>query len=114
MNNHKIKLSLLDDYVELTKILIFCKNADFTAEIANLSETAQVVMLAYDKIFVALKMNDCSLLVFKQEINYCLANFKFYKTENGQNLINKNFETLNKIKTNLKQKLKKLSCPLPV
>ena len=110
MLKNKIKLSLVDDYVKLVIFENFFNSYNSFAGIEVVQKRNQNSQLrkVYDIMFEKLRMNDCSLLLLKQQLkaNNNLSYICNKQTE--QDIINKIFDSINKIEANLKDKIRLL------
>ena len=100
MTKQKIKLSLIDDYISLFKILNFCVNGEdfsgnFNLELANLKIACENAIARFEKKFVEIKMADLSLKIVQNELNYACFNpipskkIVVEQSKNYQNILNK-------------------------
>ena len=110
MLKNKIKLSLVDDYVKLVIFENFFNSYNSFAGIEVVQKRNQNSQLrkVYDIMFEKLRMNDCSLLLLKQQLkaNNNLSYICNKQTE--QDIINKIFDSINQIEANLKDKIRLL------
>lgn len=112
----KIKLSLIEDYIEIKKIENFFLNSfvniQFDKNIFNNCKNLNLQLLKlYNSLFESLKMNDLSLLILKKELknnNYLFNNLKLKKFKEIDQTILKLTIGLNRIFQNLLTKLEQL------
>lgn len=104
----KLKLSLLDDYLALSKILIFCNNFPAAQnEILSLKLGCENMLSLINYVFEKGK-KDFSFAVFKQQVLQCVNGATNLHIQ--QSLIEGNlFDKFNGIKQNVLEKINKLS-----
>lgn len=102
---NKLKMKLLDEYIKLYQVLYICKQRIFLANISEkglneLCEKANVLKKEFDKTFQILKMEDASLILFKEQldrgVNKQNEYYKFSNVPSTQKLLS----NLNDIKKN--------------
>lgn len=101
----KLKLSLLDDYISLSKILVFCNNFS-QIDMLNLKLDCQNLLMAINSVFENKK--DFSFAVFKQQVFQGVANIShlhFQQNLHEQNIL----EQFKLLKISVKEKIEKLS-----
>ncbi|MBO5955117.1 MAG: hypothetical protein J6Q13_04060 [Clostridia bacterium] len=90
-NKNKIKLSLIEDYIEIIKIENFFSNSfvdiEFDKSIFNKCHSLNCQLSKiYNSIFENLKMNDLSLLILKKELKNNNIIFNNLKLNNFKNI----------------------------
>ena len=114
---NKIKLSIIEDYIQLLVIDNFFKN-DFSCVVqldktlfAEVNKTHTFIMFQYNQTLEKLKMNDLSLLLLKQELKDVNHIYNRLEQNNFSN-INLTLEELSKklstLSLSLKEKQKEL------
>lgn len=102
----KLKLSLLDDYLAVSKILIFCNNfAAGQNEMLNLKSDCVNLLLLINSVFEN-PQKDFSFAVFKQQVFQGVdeaSAVPFQQNFLGQNV----FDMFNVLKQDVVEKLKK-------
>ena len=123
MKKQKLKLSLIDDYVQISLIKNFLNNSfeniQFTNESVSLMKSTQDLDIMLEQIYVsifkALKLNDASFLVLKKELsenNSLFLNTKNCNFENLDYILSQSNLKLTQILNELKIKLIKLKLNL--
>ena len=85
---NKIKMSLIEDYIQLCLVQNFCNN-DFSFVnnqtnflFMQLQQTLKIVLSIYNQTFIKLRMNDLSLLILKKELKN--RNYLYYREEQNE------------------------------
>ncbi len=117
MTKEKLKLSLLDDYIQVIQVNKICVNLKFlslnqdcqsiVSKILNISNG---LLQAYDKLLFKFNLMNISLIVLKRELQFSyidrlMFNEHTLKKEDYNILLNK----IKNINTRLKQKINDLS-----
>ena len=117
MTKEKLKLSLLDDYIQVIQVNKICVNLKFlslnqdcqsiVSKILNISNG---LLQAYDKLLCKFNLMNISLIVLKRELQFSyidrlMFNEHTLKKEDYNILLNK----IKNINTRLKQKINDLS-----
>lgn len=117
MTKEKLKLSLLDDYIQVVQVNKICVNLKFlslnqdcqsiVSKILNISNG---LLQAYDKLLFKFNLMNISLMVLKRELQFSyidrlMFNEHTLKKEDYIILLNK----IKNINTRLKQKINDLS-----
>lgn len=113
-----LKLSLVDDYIQIMLITNFCNN-DFSIineqylfnKIQTIKNGCNSLKTIYNKMFTLLKLNNASFAILNQQLTLNNSQFEKEKKENFINLVFtfKHMENiLYSININLNYKLKKL------
>jgi len=107
MLKNKIKLSLVDDYVKLVIFENFFNSYNRLDEIdiSNQQHKNSQLKKVYDAMFEKLHMNDCSLLLLKQQLKDNNNLSSMCNEENEHDLLEKVFDSINKIERELKCKM---------
>lgn len=112
-----LKLSLIDDYVQIVLIENFCKNkisticSNLSTNIHKIQKHCSLLKSFYEKVINLLKLNNVSFLVLQKQLSLNNTLYEKEKLNNFLNthkIINQFEETLNTISKNIKQKLTKL------
>ena len=115
----RVKLSLIEDYLQIMLIHNFCSNSfenlenyiNFKNILIKIKQFETELKLIYENLFSILKMNDLSLLILKKDIKENNVMFQLEKEQNFNCIIQTMHKTeikLNQISNNLSIKLKEL------
>ena len=108
MLKNKIKLSLIDDYVKLVIFENFLNNDERNSTTLKIASVNSRLKKIYDELFKKLNMNDCSLLLLKKQLKQNSQLQLICNQQNRNDLLNHINSEINKISSQLKQKLGKL------
>lgn len=110
MLKNKIKLSLIDDYVKLVLFENFFNtyNISSSQEIASKHNQSTKLKRLYDIIFEKLSMNDCSLLLLKQQLKQNNELTKLCNEHTERDIFKKISENVDSIEQNLSYKMARL------
>lgn len=110
MLKNKIKLSLVDDYVKLVIFENFLNiyNGSTSKEVVIKINQSSRLKSLYDVIFEKLSMNDCSLLLLKQQLKQNNELTKLCNEQTERDMLKMIFEKLDSIEQNLSYKMTKL------
>ena len=112
----RVKLSLIEDYLQIMLIHNFCSNSfeelknhnDFSDKLTQIKQFETELKLVYENLFNILKMNDLSLLILKKELKENNIMFQLEKKQNFRCII----QTMRKIEFKLGQISNNLSIKL--
>lgn len=112
-----LKLSLIDDYIQIVLIENFFKNeistifSSLSTNIHKIQKHCSLLKSFYEKLINLLKLNNVSFLVLQKQLSLNNTLYEKEKLNNFLNtpkIINQFEETLINISKNIKQKLTKL------
>lgn len=110
MTKNKLKLSLIDDYVKLVIFENFFNtynNLSFKEAISKRRQNTRLKKL-YDILFEKLSMNDCSLLLLRQQLNKNNQLEMLCNQQTEKDTLKKIFNSINNIEKMLPEKLARL------